>query len=128
MPASHQVHLAARPVGEVKASDFEVVEVAVPEPGEGNFVVELTHLSIDPAMRGWMNDVRSYVPPVQIGEVMRAAGSVASSPRNTISSARATWSRGMFGVQEHAVSTAPASTRSSSPTALRSPPTSACSG
>jgi NADPH-dependent curcumin reductase CurA len=104
MPASRQVQLAARPVGEVKASDFEIVEVPVPEPGEDELVVELTHISIDPAMRGWMNDVRSYAPPVQIGEVMRAGGigRVIASRHERFAEGELV--RGMFGVREHAVS------------------------
>jgi hypothetical protein len=104
MPSSRQVQLAARPVGEAKASDFEVVEVEVPEPGGNEFVVELTHISIDPAMRGWMNDVRSYVPPVGIGEVMRAGGigRVTASRHDGFAEGDAV--RGMFGVREHAVS------------------------
>ena len=44
----------------------------MPVPGDNEFVVEITHISVDPAMRGWMNAARSYVPPVEIGEVMRA--------------------------------------------------------
>jgi hypothetical protein len=44
----------------------------VPRPGPGEFCVEVTHVSVDPALRGWMNDVRSYIPPIGIGEVMRA--------------------------------------------------------
>jgi NADPH-dependent curcumin reductase CurA len=91
-------------VGEVKPSDFEIVEVSVPEPGSGEFLVELTHISIDPAMRGWMNDVRSYVPPVGIGEVMRAGGigRVTASRHDGFDEGELV--RGMFGVQEHAVS------------------------
>ena len=104
MPTSRQVQLIARPVGEVEASDFEVVEVPVPEPGEGAFVVELTHISIDPAMRGWMNDVRSYIPPVQIGEVMRAGGIGRVVASRHEGFAEGELVRGMFGVQEHAVS------------------------
>ncbi len=69
-----QWRLAARPVGLPKASDWEYVEEPAPEPADGQFLVELELLSLDPAMRGWMNDVRSYVPPVGIGEVMRAGG------------------------------------------------------
>jgi NADPH-dependent curcumin reductase CurA len=101
---TRQVQLAARPVGEVKASDFELVEVPVPEPGENEFIVETTHLSIDPAMRGWLNDVRSYIPPVGIGEVMRAMGlgRVVASRHDGF--AEGDLVRGIFGVQEHAVS------------------------
>src|ERR1700741_708626 len=69
-----QWRLAARPAGLPKASDGEYVEERAAEPAHGQFLVELEYLSLDPAMRGWMNDVRSYVPPVGIGEVMRAGG------------------------------------------------------
>ena len=69
-----QCRLAARPVGMVTPSDFEFVDEPVPSPGDGEFLVRVEYLSVDPAMRTWMNAGRSYVPPVQIGEVMRAAG------------------------------------------------------
>ena len=69
-----QWRLAARPVGLPKPSDWEYVEEPAPDPGEGQLRVKLEYLSLDPAMRGWMNTVRSYVPPVGIGEVMRAGG------------------------------------------------------
>jgi NADPH-dependent curcumin reductase CurA len=58
----------------VQASDFEKVAVALPSPGPGEVLVKASHISLDPAMRGWMNDVKSYIPPVGIGEVMRAIG------------------------------------------------------
>lgn len=69
-----QCRLAARPTGLPGATDWELTEEAVPEPAEGEFLVRNEYLSVDPAMRAWMNDVPSYVPPVQLGEVMRAAG------------------------------------------------------
>jgi NADPH-dependent curcumin reductase len=59
MSESRQFRLAARPEGEIKDSDFELVRAAMPEPAEHEFVVEITHLSIDPAMRGWMSPARS---------------------------------------------------------------------
>jgi NADPH-dependent curcumin reductase len=71
---NRQVRLAARPVGLPKASDWDHTEEPVAQPGEGEVLVKLKYLSLDPAMRGWMNDARSYVPPVGIGEVMRAGG------------------------------------------------------
>ena len=67
--------LAARPEGLVKPSDFQFVETPLPEPQEGQVLVRNLYLSFDPAMRGWMDDRPSYIPPVQIGEPMRA-GSV----------------------------------------------------
>ena len=71
---NRQVCLKSRPVGMVKESDFEFGETALPEVPEGHVLVRTEMVSIDPAMRGWLNDVKSYVPPVQIGEVMRALG------------------------------------------------------
>jgi NADPH-dependent curcumin reductase CurA len=104
MAASRQYRLASRPTGMVTSSHFEVVEAEVPEPDEGRFTVEVTHLSIDPAMRGWMNDAPSYVPPVGIGEVMRALalGRVIASRHPEF--AEGDLVQGAFGIQDHAVS------------------------
>ena len=102
MPGSRQLRLASRPVGEVKAADFELVDADVPEPGDGEFTVKVTHLSLDPAMRGWMNEGRSYVPPVQIGEVMRALGLGRVVASRHPGFAEGDLVQGIFGVQEHA--------------------------
>jgi NADPH-dependent curcumin reductase CurA len=67
--------LAKRPEGMVSAENFEYREVPVPEPGAGEVLIRNLYLSFDPTQRGWMEDRESYVPPVQIGEPMRA-GSV----------------------------------------------------
>ena len=103
-PLNAQWRLAARPVGLPKASDWEYVEEPAPEPGEGQFVVELEYLSLDPAMRGWMNEGRSYVPPVGIGEVMRAGGigRVLESRHPDFAVGESV--SGQFGVQRYAVS------------------------
>ena len=69
-----QCRLAARPAEMLKASDWTIVEEPKPVAADGQFVVQVDYLSIDPAMRTWMNAGRSYVPPVEIGEVMRALG------------------------------------------------------
>ncbi len=66
-----QIRLAARPQGLPKDSDFQFTEEPIPRPGEGQVLVKNVLLSLDPAMRGWMNEGRSYVPPIGIGEVMR---------------------------------------------------------
>jgi len=68
------VQLATRPVGMVKRGDFEFVTAPAAEPGPGEALVRVLYLSLDPAMRGWMNAGRSYIAPVGIGEVMRARG------------------------------------------------------
>src|ERR1700739_2898833 len=71
---NHQIKLAARPVGLPKHSDWEFAEAPVPEPRDGEVVAQVLYLSLDPAMRGWMNEGKSYIAPVGIGEVMRAGG------------------------------------------------------
>ncbi|HUE26849.1 MAG TPA: NADP-dependent oxidoreductase [Solirubrobacteraceae bacterium] len=101
---SRRIQLAGRPVGEVKESDFELVETEVGEPGDGEFVCEVTHISIDPAMRGWMNAGRSYIEPVEVGDVMRALtlGRVVDSRHDKF--AEGDIVVGTFGVREHAIS------------------------
>src|SRR5215475_3975905 len=104
-PVNTQCRLAARPIGLPKATDFAVVDEPVPAVADGEFVVEIDYLSIDPAMRTWMNAGRSYVPPVQIGEVMRALGIghvIASRHREF---AVGDVVSGVFGVQNYALST-----------------------
>jgi NADPH-dependent curcumin reductase CurA len=71
---NHQVRLASRPTGMTTAENWQFTEEAVAEPPEGGLVVKTLALSLDPAMRGWLNDAKSYIPPVGIGEVMRAGG------------------------------------------------------
>jgi NADPH-dependent curcumin reductase CurA len=99
-----QFRLAARPVGLPTADCWEFTEEALPDPAEGQFLVAVSHISLDPAMRGWMNDVRSYIPPVGIGEVMRAGavGEVLAS--NHPGFAVGDHVSGGFGVQSHALS------------------------
>ncbi|HLY49130.1 MAG TPA: NADP-dependent oxidoreductase [Solirubrobacteraceae bacterium] len=67
MIRSREVQLAARPVGEPKPSDFKLAETEVPDPEEGQLLVRNGWMSVDPYMRGRMNDVRSYVAPFQVG-------------------------------------------------------------
>lgn len=76
-----EVHLAARPQGWPTNDTFEIVEVEVPAPGPGQVLVRNLFMSVDPYMRGRMNDVKSYVPPFQIGAVMDggAVGEVVES-------------------------------------------------
>jgi NADPH-dependent curcumin reductase len=100
---NHQIRLAARPEGLPKPSDWSHTEEPVPELEEGQVLVKALYVSLDPAMRGWMNDARSYIAPVGVGEVMRAlvAGRVVASkhPRRTVGD----YVTGMLGVQEYGV-------------------------
>ncbi|MGA9663023.1 MAG: NADP-dependent oxidoreductase [Pseudomonas alloputida] len=66
--------LAKRPVGAVRRDDFSFETVPAEQPGEGQILVRNLYLSLDPAMRGWMNEGKSYIPPVALGQVMRALG------------------------------------------------------
>ena len=76
MNTNRQWVLAKRPHGMVTKENFEYREEPIPEPADGEVLIRNLYLSFDPTQRGWMEDVESYLPPVQIGEVMRA-GSVA---------------------------------------------------
>jgi NADPH-dependent curcumin reductase CurA len=100
---NHQFRLAARPQGLVKREDFDYVEEPLPELQDGQVVVKIDYISLDPAMRGWMAEGRSYVPPVQIGEVMRAAtaGEVVESKSEKLAVGDKV--SGWLGVQEYAV-------------------------
>jgi NADPH-dependent curcumin reductase CurA len=76
-----EVRLAARPKGEPVATDFDVATVEVPEPSAGEVLVRNLYMSVDPYMRGRMNDVKSYVPPFQLGQPLDggAVGEVVAS-------------------------------------------------
>jgi len=71
---NRQILLAARPVGMIKPTDFRPVEVPVPTLADGQYLVRNIYLSLDPTIRGWMNEEDTYLPAIKIGEVMRGAG------------------------------------------------------
>jgi NADPH-dependent curcumin reductase CurA len=71
---NRQWKLRTRPTGMVSRENFDFVTSPVPTPAAGEALVEVQYASLDPAMRGWLNEAKSYVPPVAIGEVMRAIG------------------------------------------------------
>ncbi len=104
MAMNKVVKLARRPHGMVTREDFEVVEEPQAELAEGEIRIATEYVSLDPAMRGWINDAKSYVPPVGLGETMRAfaAGTVVAS-RNSKFKEGDTVS-GLIGAQSHAVS------------------------
>src|SRR5512140_1091436 len=101
---NHRFTLAARPVGLPKPTDFAYEEQDLPELRDGELLVKVQYISLDPAMRGWMNEGKSYVRPIAIGELMRAIaiGSVVESkhPRFAVG----THVAGMFGLQEYTIS------------------------
>ena len=71
---NRQWKLRSRPTAMVSRDNFELVTAPAPSPAAGEALVEVQYVSLDPAMRGWLNDAKSYLPPVAIGEVMRAIG------------------------------------------------------
>ncbi|MAI80133.1 MAG: NADP-dependent oxidoreductase [Myxococcota bacterium] len=98
-----QWRLRTRPHGMVKESDFELVREPIPELEEGQVHVRNHYLAFEPAMRGWLDDVPSYLPPVGIGEVMRAStvGKVIASKHSGFEVGETV--SGMLGWQEHAI-------------------------
>ena len=101
-PANREWTLTTRPVGLPKRSDFTYQTKPAAALAEGQILVRNHYISLDPAMRGWMNDARSYVPPIGIGEVMRA-GAVGE----VVASRSPDWKEGdhavgMFGMQDYA--------------------------
>ena len=101
-PENRLWRLTARPVGLPKHSDFSYETAAVPPLGDGQILVRNHYISLDPAMRGWMNDARSYVPPIRLGDVMRAGavGEVVAS-RNP-DWKEGDYAHGMFNMQDYA--------------------------
>lgn len=100
---NQQFRLAARPTGLPTRETWEVTEEPVRDPADGEAVIEALYVSLDPAMRTWLNEGESYVPPVQIGEVMRAigVGRVISSRDQGFSKGEHV--RGIVGIQRYAV-------------------------
>ena len=100
---NRQFLLASRPQGAATRDNFRLQEVPVAQPDEGGVLVKTLQLSLDPAMRGWMNEGRSYIPPVGIDEVMRAGGvgRVVAS-RNT-GFAEGDIVYGLLGMQDYAL-------------------------
>ncbi|MGD9902902.1 MAG: NADP-dependent oxidoreductase [Vicinamibacterales bacterium] len=104
MTLNRVARLVERPTGLVTRGNFAIGDEPLPEPRDGEFRVKVSHISLDPAMRGWMNDARSYVEPVGLGEVMRAlaVGHVEASRHPEFREGDAV--SGRFGVQQYALS------------------------
>lgn len=105
MTTNRQARLISRPKpGLFARENFSIEDHPAPEPGPGEFRVKVAYISLDPAMRGWVNDAKSYVPPVGLGEVMRAyaVGLVDASQHPDYPVGQAV--QGLFGVQQYAIS------------------------
>ena len=102
-PVNREVRLKSRPNGIPQAEHFEIVQAALAKPGDGQVVVQNLFLSVEPAMRGWVNSVGNYSEPVPLGGVMRsfAVGRVVDS--RSADFAVGDVVTGMFGWQQYAV-------------------------
>lgn len=101
---NRRVLLSSRPNGVPEAGHFSVEDADVPEIGDGEFLVKTEYWSVDPAMRGWANDAPNYLPPVEIGAVMRsfAVGTVEASRHPDYAEGDVV--SGLFGWQRYAIS------------------------
>ena len=104
--SNRKVILSSRPVGIPQAEHFEIVAEPAPDPGPGEFLVRNRFLSVDPAMRGWVNAAQNYSDPVGVGEVMRslAVGEVIASRDKDYAVGENLV--GLFGWQNYAVASA----------------------
>jgi hypothetical protein len=100
---NRQFLLNARPEGLVKTSDFRLVEGAVPEAQDGTVVVRVDYFSLDPAMRGWMENRADYVAPLAFGDVMRGGGAGEVIASRSAQLPIGTRVAGQFGWQEYAL-------------------------
>ncbi len=103
MPVNRRFLVARRPVGMPVAEDFQLVEGEVPTPGEGEFVVRTVYASLDPAMRGWLDDAPSYMPPIPLGDAMRAStvGRVVESRNPDFP--EGAWVTGLGAIEEYSL-------------------------
>ncbi|MFT3817109.1 MAG: NADP-dependent oxidoreductase [Rubrivivax sp.] len=99
---NHQVRLAARPQGLPRAGDWQFTQEPLGAPAPGGVLVKTLALSLDPAMRGWMNEGKSYIAPVGLGEVMRAGGVGVVVASDAAAFPVGAHVSGMLGVQEYA--------------------------
>jgi NADPH-dependent curcumin reductase CurA len=104
MTMNKQWKLKSRPVGEPTLENWDFDTTEIPSIQDGQFLVKVHYVSLDPAMRGWLNDAKSYIEPVQIGDVMRAGtvGEVVESKHADF--AKGDYVVGYAGVQQYSVS------------------------
>jgi NADPH-dependent curcumin reductase CurA len=101
MTTNRQFRLAARPVGMPKDTDWQQTDEPLAPLQDGEVRVRVLYLSLDPAMRGWMNEGKSYIRPVAIGDVMRAGGIGIVEASNSAHVAVGDYLSGIFGVQQY---------------------------
>jgi NADPH-dependent curcumin reductase CurA len=106
-----QVRLAERPLGVPDEKTWKIEDGSIPAPADGEVLVAVEQISIDPAMRAWLRDRRSYVEPIAIGELMRAQAVARVVESRHPDHAEGELVAGKFGVQQYAVAGADEITR-----------------
>ncbi|RVQ66561.1 NADP-dependent oxidoreductase [Croceicoccus ponticola] len=101
MTTNRRFLLRRRPVGDPVPDDFALVEEAIPSPPPGGFVMRNQYCSLDPAQRGWMSDEPSYMPPIPLGDPVRATtvGEVVAS--DNADYPVGSWALGLNGIEEY---------------------------
>lgn len=98
------IKLVKRPALEITPDVFEVVTLETPELDDGQILLKQTHMSLDPAMRGWMSaDRGSYIPPVELGDIMRSSGVATVVESKNANFAEGDQVAGLIGWTEYAV-------------------------
>lgn len=121
MTVNRRFLLARRPHGTPVPDDFSLVEQQVPEAPAGGFVVRNCYASLDPAQRGWMDDLPSYMPPIALGDPIRATtvGVIAAS--DTPDFAVGDWVMGLNGLEDYSIGTSGGFTMKVDPSIVSSP-------
>ncbi|MEA3262245.1 MAG: NADP-dependent oxidoreductase [Pseudomonadota bacterium] len=105
MTVNRRFLLRRRPQGEPVPEDFELVTEPLPELAEGQFLIRNHYASLDPAMRGWMDDADSYMPPIPLGAPVRAStiGVVEASKAEGFAPGQ--WVMGLNGIEDYSIGT-----------------------
>jgi hypothetical protein len=105
MPVNRRFLLKRRPQGEPVPDDFALVEEPIPAPPQGGFVVRNHYASLDPAQRGWMSDEPSYMPPIPLGDPVRATTVGVVHASDNPDFPEGSWVMGLNGIEEYSAVT-----------------------
>ena len=103
MPSNRRFLLVRRPQGMPVAEDFQLVEEAIPAPPPGGFIMRNHYASLDPAQRGWMDDVPSYMPPIVLGDPVRATTVGVVQASDNAAFEPGDWVLGVNGLEDYSV-------------------------
>ncbi|MFC3712795.1 NADP-dependent oxidoreductase [Sphingoaurantiacus capsulatus] len=111
MAENRRVLLVARPQGMLRAEDFSIAVEPLPALADGQFLVRNHYASLDPAMRGWMDDVPSYLPPIPLGATVRAGTIGVVVESRTLDYPVGQWVGGLNGLEDYSVGAEGGTTR-----------------